>query len=455
MFPASVSRFIPVLFSTLLVGLGGEAVVAQAAAAEPREPVFSCEVLGKGFVQYPGSDTCFFVGLNIATEYSREFVEDELDVRVTRNPVIVPGDAVGEAFVILDTADVSSFPSLSQYRVNARTSFTAATPTEHGPLVSYFGVRFLPEVTGEVRTLVSPGPVRPITIESNLDVVTLEYAWIKWAGITAGLHSSAFNFTPGLNYNTSYATDRKLFLFSYTTPIHDTAALTLSLEDNAARRVEAGDWANYGRVETPDFVAALNLAREWGNLHAAAAVHRISDAVACCKAVPPDIYDHAYGWAATGGVEYRMKFGEQYGRILLSGAITDGAVDYLGAPYFATDYITDRDGSVVTTRGVSAVASYEHVWNPSLKSALSVSVYETETELSNLRWQVRGLLAQAGVEYMPTPNLVIGTEIGYTTDEARYTYRALPLPPGVGTAVHDEKVGFFSAMIYARRQIGP
>jgi len=454
MFPAVVRRFLLVLGSTFLAGIGGEALLAPAVAAEPREPVYSCEALGKGFIEFPGSNTCFFVGINVATEYLNEFVEDELDVRVTRNPVIVPGDAVGEAFVILDTADVSSFPSLTQFRVNARTSLTTATPTERGPLVSYIGVRFLPEITGEVRTLVTPGPVRPITIEADSETARLEYAWIKWAGFTAGLHGSVFNFVPGFNYNAGYASDRKLVLFAYSTPVHDTAALTLSLEDNAARRVEAGDWATYGRVEMPDILAALDVAREWGNLHAAAAVHRISDAVACCKAVPPDIYDHAYGWAATGGIEYRMEFGEQRGRILLSGAIADGAVDYLGIPYFATDYITDRDGSVVTTRGASAVVSYEHVWNPNLKSALSLSVYETETDVTNLRWRVRGLLAQAGIEYMPAPNFVIGTEVSFTADKAEYTYRALPLPPGVGTANHSESVEFFSAMIYAKRQIG-
>lgn len=452
---ADSRRLLLNLCGALLAGIAGQAVVAQEAAAGSREPVYSCAALGKGFIEFPGTGTCFFVGINIATEYLHEFVDDELDVRVTRNTVIAPGDVVGEAFVTLDTADVSSFPSLTQFRVNPRTNLTTATLTEYGPLVTFIGLRFLPEVTGLVRTLGAPGPVTPILIAPDSETARLEYAWIKMAGFTAGLHGSAFNFIPGLNYNNSYASDRDLVLFSYAMPVADIGTVTLSVEDNAARRVAAGDWASYGRTEMPDFVVAADVAREWGNLHAAAAVHPISDAVACCKAVPPDIHDHAYAWAATGGVEYRMKIAEQRGRLLLSGAVADGAIDYLGIPKFTTDYITDRDGSVVKTRGASAVVSYEHVWSPGLKTALSLSLYATETDVTNLKWQTRGLLAQAGVEYMPSANFVIGTELSYTADKAKYTYRALPLPPSVGTAVHSEKVGFFGVMVYAKRQIGP
>ena len=142
----------------------------------------------------------------------------------------------------------------------------------------------------------------------------------------------------------------------------------------------------------------------------------------------------------TVGGEYRVKWsdvfgpaaGDAYGRLLLQGAVARGAMGYLGIPFFATDYVAGGNGDIRLTKGYSAVASYEHLWTPTLKSTVTYSIFGT-TEASPVEelspgvpmWfdvKLRGALVQGGIEDMVQPGLVLGAEAGYTWTTATGGY---------------------------------
>ena len=90
--------------------------------------------------------------------------------------------------------------------------------------------------------------------------------------------------------------------------------------------------------------------------------------------------------------------------------------------------------------GYSGIASYEHLWTPTLKSTLTYSIFDT-SETSGVEdrlapgvamWfdvRVRGSQLQAGVEDMLQPDLMVGAEAGYTWTTADGVYAAIPAAP--------------------------
>ena len=209
--------------------------------------------------------------------------------------------------------------------------------------------------------------------------------------------------------------------------------------------MEDGLLAAYGQTYRPDVVAQARFGTPNLLLHVGGALHEIHDVAAwdCCYSP-----DHTlWGAAATAGGEYRFKWsnvfgpaaGDTYGRLLLQVAAARGAIAYLGIPFFATDYVVGGDGDLKETTGYSAVASYEHLWTPTVKSSITYSVFGT-SEASDMEllgpsepmWfdvKVRGALLQGGVEDMIQPGLTIGAEAGYTWTTATGNYAGASSAP--------------------------
>ena len=166
----------------------------------------------------------------------------------------------------------------------------------------------------------------------------------------------------------------------------------------------------------PDLVGAVHLEREWGNAHASFALHELTrlDTLGCpC----PEAGTKDIGAAGSVGVEYRQKFGETHGRIDAvggSGGRRAGLPRDPASPLI-TSPMRDRS-SINKTKGVSAIASYEHVWLPNLRTSFSFSVYRTSSAADDLRWASRGYLGQLTVEFMPMPNLILGAELNHFFD---------------------------------------
>jgi hypothetical protein len=142
-------------------------------------------------------------------------------------------------------------------------------------------------------------------------------------------------------------------------------------------------------------------------------------------------------------------------------AYTQGAIGYLGIPFFATDYVIGGDGTYHRSKGWSALISYEHMLARNVKLNLNASYFSVSMQsspeqvipeldphvqpLPGLYFDVdvRGSVLQAGVEYMPMPNLTLGVESGYTITEAEGRY--------VGVQGEKERVGFPHVGVYVRR----
>ena len=134
------------------------------------------------------------------------------------------------------------------------------------------------------------------------------------------------------------------------------------------------------------------------------------------------------GFAGSVGAEYRQTFGTTHGRIMVAGAVAEGALDYLGIPHFASDYIADASGAIRKTKGFSAIASYEHVWLPNLRTSFSFSVYGTASAANDLQWRAKGHLGQLTIEVIPLPNLILGAELNHFVDAMKVADTASPGP---------------------------
>ena len=127
----------------------------------------------------------------------------------------------------------------------------------------------------------------------------------------------------------------------------DGLSATLALEDGSYRRRDDQVWASYRKERLPDLVAAVHLNQAWGNAHAAVAAHGLTHEEALGCSCPDGTRE--LGFARSVGAEYRQTFGTTHGRIMVAGAVAEGALDYLGIPHFASDYIADASGAIRKT----------------------------------------------------------------------------------------------------------
>jgi hypothetical protein len=443
----------------LATGLAGAMVLASGSIAAElpasraskanAEGLQICAAYGRGFFRIPGTETCLKIGLDISSETKLNFVNNDFSITTLRLPTFTTPTG-GAPELVYSVQDLRG--TVDRYRFITDTQFqvASATQTDYGPLFSFFSFR-TPQITAAEQR---------VGLANNN--IQLDQAWVKFGGLTSGLHKSYFDFTQtGYVHQGGYGSSRVLPLLAYTQTLSSMATATISIEDGTYRRYQDTILANYSGTRAPDVVGQLRVTPTWGVLHASVAYHSIRDQAAnlCCGTAVRS----SYGWAAQVGGEYRTKWsdvfgsfaGETYGRFMVSATAAHGAQDYLGIPFFAPDYIADEDGRVRKTRGASWLASYEHIWTPTLKSTFSYSAYRTQTvsgltELApgipfNIDLRSRGALYQVGTEYMPVPDLMIGAKVDYFRDTLQ-SFTA-------GAARSKEGVEFVNTWFYIRRRV--
>lgn len=233
-------------------------------------------------------------------------------------------------------------------------------------------------------------------------------------GATAGFRSSFFDVGSGYNESSGLSSDRTTNLLAYTAPVGDDLAVTASIEDATFRRFQDGNWAQYAGQRLPDLVGALDWDPdpERGWIHAAVAAHHIRD-------LRPGS-DAAIGWAGmlAAGRHFRYD-GGAWGRVLVTGAIARGAIDYLGIPVNTPDYIREKSGALAVTRGLSGLISCQHIWGSKLRSAATASYYRTRTDARAMDWNSEGFWLTLGSEYAHVPGFVLGVDVTYYLDSVR------------------------------------
>ena len=381
---------------TVVVFAGAAALAGKPALSQDRVASGpQCTEAGSNFKPIPNLNACARLGLDTTAEIGHQFARYDLHVEPLRSDDGIAFVGYGAYARDLDKHKVIG-------SVLVRPNLFLFAPTEYGPLS--INVRASAQSVAEDLHRVSAGPL------------FLDDAWASLGPITAGRRFSFFDYNPGFTYKPGYTSYRTTNLIGLTSLIGGIEA-SLSLEDPSSRRREDGVWAGYAKSRLPDLVGSIRVNGGWGNAFASFALHEVTqmDGLGCAYAGET----REMGFAGSAGLEYRQKFGETHGRIMVTGAVADGALDYLGIPRFAPDFIADIDGSLRTARGVSALASYEHVWRPDLRTAFSFSWYGTDNVTSDLRWYARGYLSQFTIEYMPAPNIFVGAEVSHLSDAVK------------------------------------
>ena len=435
---------------------------APPAAAKDQSNASECAGYGAGFFKLGDTGFCGRVGYDVMGFAAKDFASHDIGLVGQRLPSSVY--AAGVPILYYYNKSFEAQTRDPYVGVDAQVNFVAMRQTDYGELIGYVNLRAAGQMenTGDGDlTYVSNNAVNGSVLQGLVD-----QAWVRLGGLEVGVQPSMFGFARwGYSISPGYSSLVNTPAVSYTYRIdnvggsNNSVSASIALEDGSRRDMDDGVLANYGATYRPDVVAQVRFGSPNMLLHVGGALHEIHDVAAwnCCYSP-----DHTlWGAAATAGGEYRIKWsdvfgpaaGETYGRFLLQGAVARGAIGYLGIPFFATDYVANGDGDIHQTTGYSAVASYEHLWTPTVKSSITYSIFRT-SEASNTEllapnepmWfdvKVRGSLLQGGIEDMIQPGLTIGAEAGYTWTTATGNY--------AGASSAPLSVGFPNVAAYVRK----
>lgn len=295
----------------------------------------------------------------------------------------------------------------------------------------------------------------------------LNEAWLQLNGFKVGIQPSLFGFNrvPSI-LNPTYTSEVTTAAASFTIGYAPNFSVSISAEDGSRRNYSEGILSRESSsLDKPDWVGLVRYANGNSLYHFSAATHQAYDKVmqdfAGGQKAPVE------GWAAAAGfqtkIEWEKFFGTEFarnpGRLSITAAAAEGAMGYLGVPFFAPDYVVSAGGTVKQSTGWSAVAAYEHIWAPMWKSTLSYSLFSVNMKSPSdpllpadfnlpipafdFDITVTGSVLQAGLEHMLAPGVTAGLEVGYTWTEAEGRY--------AGDKASDLDVGYPHVGVYLRR----
>jgi hypothetical protein len=411
--------------SLLLGSAAGLAAVAGAQAADlpvrkaaPVEYVRVCSAYGVGFFYIPGTETCLRVS---------GFARFEYNVASARQY----------------SQDPTGFRSIGRLNLDARTQ------TAYGTLRAF--VRFdFARRTGQFfsGTAQRQGNAElPIGVDffgHGQHQLTLDKAFIQFAGITAGRATSFFDFySNDLNFYGIAGSDRaSTNLLAYTASFGSGWSATLSMEDPIERRfpvvtnlggaaLVAGATLFSGapaaiqifdpitglplnstfvgqtqRNAMPDVVANVRVDQSWGSAQLSALVHQVSITSAAIPA--GNIFaganftgfrpDTEYGGAIQGGVKINLPMIAPGDLLYLQAAYARGCLDCTVGGAWVLGGATAAGGGFPGTNGRFGFNTAEGVINP----------LTNETELTK-SWNVL-----AGFLHYWTPQLRSGFTAAYS-----------------------------------------
>ncbi len=373
-----------------LIAIGGAQAADLPVKAKAVEYVKVCSLYGAGFYYIPGTDTCIKIGgaIRIDTAFNGGTYD---------NPFWQGQAGAANAW----TGDYIS----TRQRINLTTD--TRTATEYGVVRTYANIQF-DFLQG--RENIAGG------------FTEVDYAFIQFAGFTFGKAVSQFDpqwalskpyISSGFNAGSNNATG--IPQLAYTASFGNGVSATISLE-NASPYRNAGLYNNavalaapfggagavtsgygtssntfagnsYGGNHIPDVVANLRLDQAWGTLHFAGAMHTITPGYYTGTVNHPD---DSYGFAVTGGVEFKnlptgagdtLKLEATYGK----GAakyVFGGTTDIIGGGRYAKadgntmgfGYVLDGvfgpGGQVQQSEAWQVSAFYEHYWNPAWRTSV-------------------------------------------------------------------------------------
>jgi hypothetical protein len=428
------------MVKSLLLGSAAAFVAvagAQAAdlpvKAKAAEYVKVCKLYGAGYYYIPGTDTCIKVGGYVRAQY---------EVGATNGgiPDIMGGAQGG------NTRTQAKYG----YRGRGYLTIDAREQTQYGVLRSYMAIAAQ-------------------NTDVTTDAIHTETAFIQFAGFTAGIGSSFYDFHSFAPYG--YVNQRVGsnlgaaggIVLGYTAQFGGGVSASVAVEDNSSRRALLLDMtavtaqygiltmgtaptSDYSANRVPDIVGNLRVDQTWGSIQVMGAAHLVSAAywtvnAAGLNAAPSDVW----GWA--GGVGVQLNVPGMPGDLLIVQANwAKGAVGYISG----TNTLYQRQSGSSIGYGLVAdavlsgatpgvfdltnawgfTATYQHQWTPTLKTSINggYQAYDYNTAanaaicanagafaaLANCNNDFSVWAVGSRTEWAAAKNLNIGLDVVYT-----------------------------------------
>ena len=414
-----------VLFQCLIIQLLWLASVDRAHAADlgvrkpaPLDYLKVCTAYGEGFFYVPGSSSCLKLGGRLRAEffYSSRFTSEN---------------------------DITGFAALGQIAFDARTA------TSYGDLRTVVRVQ-LANVSG-AGFGAQPVPYALLgnaTTATGADFVnraytsvSLDAAFIQFAGFTAGRTQSFFEFYANdLSwYGVSGSDHGPTNLFAYTATFGDFSA-TLSIEDPVQRRQivlgNAGlvqpplkpsttEYSYYGGARMPDIVANLRVEQGWGSAQISGAVHEVIYSQIVGATNP--FYGADYGYAVNAGVKVNLPFITEGDTVTFQGTYGKGATNYAVGGYCGqgsvnscttnvtfiptTDAVVTLAGGARLTEAFGLVGAYLHSWSPTIRQGIFGSYSQVNYDSSLNLYNSEITTIGSNLIWSPVKDLDIGAEL--------------------------------------------
>ena len=107
-----------------------------------------------------------------------------------------------------------------------------------------------------------------------------------------------------------------------------------------------------------------------------------------------------------------------WGRVLVTGAVARGAIDYLGIPANTPDTFGTPRERCRSREAYPRFFPTSNNWGPKTRSAATGSYYRTKADTGAMDWNTEGFWLSLGSEYLPSPGLVLGLDITCYLDSA-------------------------------------
>lgn len=412
--------------------------IAAASAADlpsrksaPVEYVKVCSAHGAGFFFIPGTDTCLRVSGRVRADYAYS-----------------PGQTtLGITSGAITNANVADGQQELGWEARARIGVDARTATPYGT-VQAVGVLRMARSSGLLDTAGQPKDAAGDNawISPNGAGVTLETAYVRFAGFTFGAARDNFAFMPSLTYGAghwaSFANGAKQL--AYTATFGGGFSATIALQDyndtTAQNANAAGGATNYYRytASSPQVNATLNLNQGWGNLQVMGAV------------ASPNVVNvggtldlDTTVWAVGAGVKVNLPMLAKGDALYLTAAYADGMTEYttnwssfkssaqkrevggfvINNPSFT---LNSAGTSLENVKSWGIAGLLEHYWSPQYRSILFATYGQIEASAGQKAsvWDGRRYFGDAtvwnigkGFAWLPTKDFEIGVEATYARVE--------------------------------------
>jgi hypothetical protein len=369
--------------------------------AKPVSYVKICPQYGPGFYYIPGTDICLKVGGLVFAE-----------VGFHANGAITNLTHGANGWTHDDNA--------MAWRSRGYVSMDARTATPYGTLRAY--------ILGGFQQVSGVGPAGAAAFAVN-NGAFLQYAFIQFAGFTAGTANSFFDF--GSNYLTlSVASNPWNWtnVFAYTANLGNGLSATIGIEDKSTTRI--GNGAVFATqatsYDTPDIVGNVRLDQAWGSAQVMAAAHQTRW-----------LNGDDWGYAIGAGAEIKLPMLGAGDTIKIVGVWSEGAVEYTGlsgSPYGGIAGIGLGFGSaavpafvnVLDATGVvgqlsdasSVMVQYRHFWTPTVRSSFHAGYNEAYNRFATGFGGVQVVQYGHSLAWSPVKDLTLALDILYTEVDA-------------------------------------